>query len=302
PNNSFTFVHPKYNEPTFTVNRFGFRSTREHDVETVAKPPGTLRIATFGGSTTMGTNNDSEVWPYLTGRKVSHRVPGRKIEVLNEGLMGYTTLDNLIDLAIRVIDFDSDVYILYFGVNDYTAAAPLDVYKSDHSHYRRTLYETIGFSAAEVVPRWLTKSQVMTAVFHAMGMANRQSLAECTGTAMFRDQDAFTGFEDDEINEMVTRDVIRNLISMIGIIRAHNPDAIVVLSSFYDRRQRGYIKHLNPAFQEYAAGHDVLFVDVAGQLPYDRRITFDDVHFTPEGAELVSDLFAEAIARALATP
>ncbi|MFH1420090.1 MAG: hypothetical protein ABII12_17590, partial [Planctomycetota bacterium] len=46
PNNSFTFVHPKYNEPTFTVNRFGFRSTREHDVETVAKPPGTLRIAT----------------------------------------------------------------------------------------------------------------------------------------------------------------------------------------------------------------------------------------------------------------
>ena len=46
----------------------------------------------------------------------------------------------------------------------------------------------------------------------------------------------------------------------------------------------------------------MLLVDAAGRLPYEQRITVDDVHFTPEGAELISDIFADAIAETLGTP
>jgi len=39
----------------------------------------------------------------------------KNIEILNEGIMGYTSLDNLLDLEMRVTDFESDVYIIYLG-------------------------------------------------------------------------------------------------------------------------------------------------------------------------------------------
>ena len=299
PSHSFTFVHPKYQRPTITTNRFGFRACCELDVSDKTKPPGVLRVATFGGSTTMGTNNDNEVWPYLTGRKLGERLPEKKIEVLNEGLMGYTSIDNLIDLSLRVTDFDCDVFVLYLGVNDYTAAAPPEIYRSDHAHYRKTLYQSIGYSVSEVLPRWLMKSRAVSTLLVACGVPDRRNLAACTGTAMFRDQEDFVGFGDDDVNELVTRDVVRNFASMIGVIRAHNPRALIVVSSFYDYRKRGYVHRLNPALRELSDKYEVTFVDLAARLPYDRRVTVDDVHFTPEGAELVSDVFSQAIAQAL---
>lgn len=135
PNSLFTIN--SFSLPKFTINRFGFRSTLEYDVNTLAKQENTIRIATLGGSTTMGVNDDNKIWPYLLGKKLSIAFPNKKIEVLNEGIMGYTSLDNLLDLSMRIIDFNCDIYVIYLGVNDLLPAAPIDIYQSDHAHFRR---------------------------------------------------------------------------------------------------------------------------------------------------------------------
>ncbi len=48
PTTAFTMT--KFDRPRITVNGLGFRSTREYDVTTVAKPANVVRIVTIGGS------------------------------------------------------------------------------------------------------------------------------------------------------------------------------------------------------------------------------------------------------------
>jgi lysophospholipase L1-like esterase len=309
---TFTMTEPPYGH--FTINGFGFRSTLDLDLKQRQKRPDTIRIATLGGSTTMGVNDDDKIWPYLLGRRLSALFPGKSIEVLNEGIMGYTSLDNLLDLSMRVIDFNCDVYILYLGVNDLLAAAPLDVYKTDYSHFRRTLYERLY--AVALLPSWLLHLKSFRAVLQACGVPDSRDLLANTGTGQFRrafdvfDQlfrpaqaasassnpsDNTTSQKKQQIEAAIRQSVIRNIRSMLGIIRMHNPQAITILSSFYMRRELQIIKDLNADIANLARENGLVLADPANRLPRDPSIVYDNCHFTPHGDNLMSETMAQSV-------
>jgi lysophospholipase L1-like esterase len=289
------FVMNAFDRPTITINSFGFRSTLEYDVTTEAKPESTLRIATLGGSTTMCVNDDNEIWPYLIGKNLSIHYPNKKIEILNEGIMGYTSLDNLIDLAIRVIDYDSDIYVIYLGTNDYLAVSPLDIYRADNSHFRKTLWENLSFSFVELVPRQLLKSKVVKAFLKMLGAKDRRDLLKNTGTDKFRKRFYVAVEDKQKVNDRIRDNTIRNIESMVGIIKSHDPDALVLLSTFYDSDNPKYIADLNIAIRQFANKSNVVFVDAAGRIPHIQEMTFDYVHFTKDGDEHMAEIFSEAI-------
>lgn len=101
-----------------TVNSDGFFSTPEIARE---KPPGTLRIAFLGGSSTAGTVPylaDEKTWPWQVVERLRAAMPGREIDFLNAALPGYSTFESYGRLWSRIRFYDPDVVVVYHGWND----------------------------------------------------------------------------------------------------------------------------------------------------------------------------------------
>ena len=115
------------------VNSEGLRD-REH---TKAKPPNTLRVAVLGDSFTEAIHVPVEqtYWSKLE-RKLGNcqAVKGRKnVEVINFGVQGYSTAQELIMLRKKVWDYSPDIVILAFFIgNDVINNSP----KLEYDRYR----------------------------------------------------------------------------------------------------------------------------------------------------------------------
>lgn len=95
------------------INSEGFRD-REH---TVAKPSGTVRIAVVGDSNTAAIQVAVEArFSSVLERELSHcpALGGKKLEVLNFGVDGYGTAQELLTLRHRVWKYSPDIVVLCF--------------------------------------------------------------------------------------------------------------------------------------------------------------------------------------------
>ncbi len=121
----------------FTINSLGFRGPEI----TVRKPPGTFRIVCMGDSTTFGIWNEA----FLEVRG-STSYPGElaallakngwnDVEVINAGVLGYTSAQGVAQLLAQVVRLGPDVITVRFGNNDHgqrfgrepvPASTPLD--------------------------------------------------------------------------------------------------------------------------------------------------------------------------------
>src|SRR5207248_966092 len=91
-----------------------------------AKPR--LRMVTLGGSSTYCTLvSDDETWPHYLGKH-------RSCEVINLGLPGYTSLENLIQANLWFSELKPDIAVLYGGWNDLRNAHVLGL-KPDYSDF-----------------------------------------------------------------------------------------------------------------------------------------------------------------------
>jgi hypothetical protein len=88
---------------------------------------------------------------------------------------------------------------------------------------------------------------------------------------------------------------------MVGIIRAHTPEAFIILASFFHLENPQVISDLNRDLDTLAKTHNLAFVDVANQIPPEPSMAYDYGHFTPEGDRRMGKLFAEAIAEYVTT-
>ncbi|MEZ2227825.1 MAG: SGNH/GDSL hydrolase family protein [Microcoleus sp.] len=115
------------------VNSEGLRD-REH---TKAKPPNTLRVAVLGDSFTEAIHVPIEqtFWSKLE-RKLANceAVKGRKkVEVINFGVQGYGTAQELVMLRKKVWDYSPDIVVLAFFIgNDVINNSP----KLEYDRYR----------------------------------------------------------------------------------------------------------------------------------------------------------------------
>lgn len=92
------------------INSAGFRD-REHSKE---KPANTLRIAVIGDSFSEArqVSMGDAFWSVME-REIQNRAPeGRKIEVLNFGVGGYGTVEELLTLRQRVWEYSPDIVLL----------------------------------------------------------------------------------------------------------------------------------------------------------------------------------------------
>ena len=99
-----------------SVNALGFRGP---EIEK-AKPPGRIRIAFLGASTTFcaEVSGDAAVWPQVAVENQRDRFPGVDFDFVNGGVPGYTVASSLKNLQYRVSPLQPDVVVIYHATND----------------------------------------------------------------------------------------------------------------------------------------------------------------------------------------
>ena len=99
------------------VNRFGFRG----DEFSMPKTPGSFRIFTLGESSTFGwkgVKSHEQAWPALLEGKLRIAYPNHKIEVINAGVPGYTSVEQRVNFLLRISRLEPDALLIYHGNND----------------------------------------------------------------------------------------------------------------------------------------------------------------------------------------
>jgi hypothetical protein len=115
-------VHAEFGNTSVTHNPHGYRGPDR----ITPKDPRRVRIAVLGGSSTYGVLvSDADTWPAQLASEL-----GPSVEVLNLGIPGYTTVENLMQTAFEFGDLAPDIALYYLGWNDLrnTHVANLDAY------------------------------------------------------------------------------------------------------------------------------------------------------------------------------
>lgn len=281
-------------------NRLGFRGEEFE----LAKPPGCVRIACCGGSTTYGEGVDDFHLsvPHLLEQDL--RRDGRDVEVINAGCPGWTTLETLINFETRLLELSVDHVVVYHGINDVLPRIvwPHTAYRSDWSGW---LCRDEHLAEASLLERSALARILMV---NSGALEPHGSLLRIIGTVpptshtfAFRTQRLHGTYPDGVFREVPIERMLaenppvffeRNLQSLLAVAAAH--DVRVLLTTFaYGRTfgHRPYIGH--PAVQAAidatnaivrrlgeASGTPVL--DLAAEL-VDAALFTDGVHFTAEG-------------------
>lgn len=84
------------------------------------KPPGTIRIAFLGGSTTFNAvaSSDETTWPHRVIEALRKKWPDQNFDYINGGVPGYAVGHSRRNLELRVKQHDPEVIVIYHASND----------------------------------------------------------------------------------------------------------------------------------------------------------------------------------------
>lgn len=96
----------------------GFRVAAEGYKIPIEKAPGELRVAVLGGSAIqLGSTYDTTL-PGALKRVLIAKYPGRKVEVINAGIVSCVSRQSIAHFLFNVAKYKPDFVVLYDGVND----------------------------------------------------------------------------------------------------------------------------------------------------------------------------------------
>lgn len=113
-------------------NTLGYRG---NDIE-LPKPEGVFRIVALGGSTTYSTGTSpEESYPAFLQQILRDDYGYTQVEVINGGMSGYSSWENLANFAFRVLELEPDMIIVYAAINDVVAreAGSPDCYRGENA-------------------------------------------------------------------------------------------------------------------------------------------------------------------------
>jgi len=107
---------PNQHMKTININNEGFRGSEIQK----EKPEDTYRIFMVGGSTTMGygSTSDQTTIPARLQEKFNQVNLEKRVEVINAGVNGYTSNDEMNLVKNKLVHYDPDLVIVFDGSND----------------------------------------------------------------------------------------------------------------------------------------------------------------------------------------
>jgi lysophospholipase L1-like esterase len=302
------------------VNAEGFRG----DPLALTAPPGTFRIFTLGGSTTLGVANPyNESYPFLLQAILQERHRGIRIEVQNAGAAWYTSAHDLVAYQIKVKRFKPDLVIFFEALNDLTRSfsppwLALGDFKPDYSHY---LGPYIGLVGPEVrftgwPSRWLTWSYLRKAFRGEPdprghrdpdNVARLAALMRPVDRPAFRSLPRFREYVDTLVRTVQADGATIFVGSQASLYRSDlAPEESRLLffgpimcgdGSTYPSTEalKNGMRLFNEAAREIAGARGVRFLDFEAAVPKTPTYFTDDAHLTRAGNEILARVAADAI-------
>lgn len=280
----------------FSINSLGLRGPEV----TIDKPEGVYRILCIGGSTTFssGAHEDHKTYPARFEHHLNALAPeGVRYEVWNCGVNGYNTAENLIFLALQLVEYDADAIVIYHAAND---ARPIQArgFRPDYSHCRRAWVLT-ELSSTE---KWLLRN-VRLYAWAARGLDPEEQLRALTHPIFVE------GFKElhqrsDEIVPGEGLDVFfRNLGHMAVIAREHGIRPVfctfAACAGKNDEEERFVetVQAINERMIPFAAERDVPVLRISEALSEQCELFDDWMHFGDEGSDAHGRVAAEEAQR-----
>ena len=107
---------PNQHTSTVNINNFGMRGS---DI-IQDKPNDIYRIFVIGGSTLYGSGSTSDTTTipgFLQERFINSGI-NQKIQVINAGIEGSTSIEEVVRIKNDLVNFDPDMIVIYHGTND----------------------------------------------------------------------------------------------------------------------------------------------------------------------------------------
>ncbi len=276
--------HPEHNS-------LGYRGAEI----TVPKPAGVFRIVALGGSSTYGVGiKIQDTYPMQLSHILRNEYGYNNVEVINGGVMSYSTWDTLANFNYHVLDIEPDMVIVYHAVNDVYARLV------DPAHYNglnpargvwdasdRQLNPSALYRFLSINLRWQADPTTLEWV-----LPTPSDVERCQDT-IFCDNIGMTPGEVLEANPPVYFE--RNLRNLAASAQAHGVQ--VVFSSWayfpdevneraymtYEHMQQGVGDH-NAITARLAEELDLPYYDLTENIPYNPDFWIDGMHFTEAGA------------------
>jgi len=221
------------------LNDEGFRSAPFSR----SKRLGVLRIACLGDSWTFGMNvNQDEAYPARVEALLGRQTPARSVEIMNFGILGYTSFQGLQLFKTRVLDLQPDVVIIGFGMNDSDVAGyrDRDVLTPGVTSWRDRVKAVTSHSESLALLKYLA----LRLRFHPKPMGEflkadaKADQGKSNATVNYDDLEAWT--------RVSPRDYEANLREMIRLARARGARAILLDNELWaESPYRGVLRRLS---------------------------------------------------------
>ncbi len=206
--------------PTWTIslNALGFRGGEFP----AGKPASTVRIACVGDSWTFGMNVDQDrTYPSRLAAWLGQTRPGTRFEVLNFGVLGYSSFQGLQLLETRVLDMHPDIIAIGFGMNDSEVAGYRD--KDMVTAAPPRLGARLRESAPDLESYKLLNYFVLTLKFHPKVIGEYLKTEAATKGSDVVDYDATEPW-----TRVSPHDYERNIREVIGLAREHGARVVLL--------------------------------------------------------------------------
>ena len=278
------------------INSFGFRGPEI----TTEKPPGRLRIAFLGGSTTFcaEVSGNDMTWPALVAKALREHWPTLDIDYINAGVPGYTIRSLLPALEKRVAQFRPDIIVIYEATNDLSA----NTFELAHEQGIAAKHqeENIGWLGRHSLLVYLIAKnlEVMQLQREAATPSRKIKLDMARLDAEFR---------QDYINLVVASQKVANIVVAVTfsprLRPRESPEESLEASAtaFYympymtvDDLLTGYA-HYNQVIRDVSKSYGTLLVGDEYAIPPDAKNYADSVHFTDAGSMAMADRVAKVL-------
>ena len=239
-----------------SLNAEGFRD-REFPG---TKPEGAFRVVCLGDSWTFGANvGQEQTYPRQLEARLRALFPERRVEVLNLGVLGYTSFQGLQLLKQRALQLEPDLVVIGFGMNDSSVAG-----------YRDKDMTGSASTWAERLEALRDRSQLYRLARYSRAL--RAWEPPTLGDAMAQVVSEDAGGQDEEFDymsmEQWTRvspvDYERNLGEMIHRSQAAGADVVLLFNELWHRSP------YRDVAMTVAANTGVGFVDTASLVRAER--------------------------------
>jgi len=266
-------------------NSFGFRSKEIQK----QKPDDTYRIFFMGGSTTYTTEvkDNKKTYTYLLEQELNKKLLSRKdckynkIEIVNAGVGGFTSAENLIRVIFKISEFSPDLVVIQHGFNDVMARLCGEI-SSDYSNYRKSWYQAkeTANPLFTTFKRKIRKSRLLTFVCIRLGLTTPRTLGFFT-----------VGSWNPQVDNLKHNDCKyfeRNTEYMVMFLKMIGADVILVSEPYNDNARQGRIKAMpqhNTITKEVANKLNCSFFDLYQSFPkYEPYLQSDGTHVSEKGS------------------